>query len=269
MGADRSQEVPAVSRERQSLGAGGDRLRELFELIQGRGGEITPRQLKEASRAYRGRGVASRALEALESAGLAKRETRPSPLGGRASLYFVLCGQPRGGEGAEVEGGRDRDRGEGRMDGSWADGFEDPPVLCGKPRERARRPRPRQAPREQAPREQANSRGPELSPAAGRVPRGRAEEPRQRPALEPPDLDPEPRWSAPKGRVSRYLARLAWRRYRRELTRWQNRHRHEAPERRRHSTGGEPRGDNLAARGSERALQRSAVQLSALEERAR
>lgn len=66
--------------------------RQLVEMIQQRfSGRVTPRQLHETSRRFRGSGVAEEVLEALVADGLGRWEAVPaSPSGGRPQQVFVL-----------------------------------------------------------------------------------------------------------------------------------------------------------------------------------
>jgi hypothetical protein len=64
---------------------------DIIELIQRRGGTITPRVLARASRRYAGQGVAKAALEELARAGHGRLEWRkPDSKGGQPAARFTL-----------------------------------------------------------------------------------------------------------------------------------------------------------------------------------
>jgi len=70
--------------------------RELLEIIRGKGGRITTRDLMQASRRYRNRArIAEAALDALVEAKLGRWERRePGPEGGQPTREFVLADGP-------------------------------------------------------------------------------------------------------------------------------------------------------------------------------
>jgi hypothetical protein len=64
--------------------------RELVELIRGRGGSISARDLQRASRKYSTADAAEQALDALSRAGMAKAEARAPSAGGRPVTVYRL-----------------------------------------------------------------------------------------------------------------------------------------------------------------------------------